>query len=277
MVLNAVWAQTNSADPGESANEAALHIHVVDDPGPVQTQTMSAKGYVVQVTNAAGAPVSAAAVALRLPEEGPTGRFTNGLRAWVAYSDAAGIARFPVIQWGDNSGPLELRLTAAKGTSHNGLMIALQIGSDHPSMSIVSVPIEAATLVPKPAGLAPEIIVETPQPGTTSMPLADIAPPDISPIDLAKSGASAPAKNPHSLTPNPPPTSDTAESAVSITNAATGANASYGSHKLLWILPAAETAAGAGTMFALQAHGGDGSPGSSSGVSVGSPTITVGH
>jgi hypothetical protein len=259
IALNPIWAQTNSVAPAESDLDAVLHVHVADDPGPAHPQSTSAKGYVVQVTNAGGAPVSGAAVALRLPDDGPTGRFSNGLRAWVAYSDSAGIARFPVIQWGEYSGQVELRVTAAKGTLHTGLIIAQEIGSDRPSVSVVSVPVEAAAVTPKPTlPLAPEIALQAPQPGTVS----------------------APSEKPYSLTPNPPEASSggAAEPAVSITNAPTGASGSHRSHKVLWILLAAGAAAGAGTVIALKGHkSGGGDSGSTSGVSVGTPTITLGH
>ena len=150
LALNPIWAQTNSAGSNQSNPESPLHVHVVDDPGPAPTQSTSAKGYVMQVTNASGAPVAGAAVALRLPEDGPTGRFTNGLRAWVAYSDPAGIARFPVIEWGESAGRVDIRVTAAKGSYHAGLVIPQQLGAEHPSVSVVSVPMQPP--VPAPAG-----------------------------------------------------------------------------------------------------------------------------
>jgi hypothetical protein len=276
IALNPLWAQTNSAGPLESDPEAVLHVHVVDDPGPAQTRSTSAKGYVVQVTNASGGPVAGAAVALRLPEDGPTGRFANGLRAWVAYSDAAGIARFPVIRWGENAGPVQVGVTAAKGASHAGLMLAQQIGPENPSVTVVSVAVQAAAVVPKPAPpQQPQIAMQTPQPGAISKPLADTVPLSTSPMNISRSGTSAPSEKPHTLTPNPPPASAT-KPAVSITNSPTGAGGS--SHKKLWILIAAVGAgAGVGALLALKGHGSNPGSGSTAGVSIGTPTVTVGH
>jgi hypothetical protein len=297
IALNQVWAQTNTTGSKNSGAEAALHVRVVDEPGPVPTQSTPGKGYVVQVTNSAGAPVSGAAVALRLPEEGPTGRFSNGLRAWVAYTDAAGIARFPAIEWGDHAGVAELRLTAAKGSSHSGVMVAQQIGPENPTVSVVAVPMETApSVVPKPAApRLPELALETPTPGGGSKPLADTVAPPPSTMDLSgiavlaanapsmnvsRTGTSAPTAKAHSLTPNPPQAASSAPPQVTITNSPTGAGgATHESHKKLWVLVAVGTGAGLASLLALRGHlgGGGGGGASSAGVTVGAPTITVSH
>jgi hypothetical protein len=283
VALTPIWAQSTSAGGGEPAVEVPFHVHLVDEPGPAPTRSTSEKGYVVQVTNGTGAPVAGAAVALRLPEDGPTGRFANGLRAWVAYSDTAGIARFPVIQWGETGGLVELSVTAAKDTLHAGLTIAQQIGQEHPSASIVSIPVEAASVAKPAPPPEPRIVIQTPEPGTVSMPLADTVPLSVSPLntsqlDIPKAGSSG-ASGPHTLTPNPPSAGkeDSAAPTVSITNSASGASGN--SHKKLWLLVAVGTGAGVGALMALKgAHGGGGSSTtSSSGVSVGTPTISVGH
>jgi len=269
MLLNPVWAQTGPVVSSESNPEAVLHVRIVDDPGPSATHSTSAKGYVVQVTDTSGAPVSGAAVALSLPEEGATGRFANGLRAWVVYTDAAGIARFPVIQWGEHAGPLKLRLTAAKGASHSGLTVAQQLGLENSSVSAV----------PKPAiPSAPEVALETAEPGAISKPLADAIPPTVNAPAIG-----SPSEKPHTLVPNPPAAAgkDGTEPTVTISNSPTGAGGGgHESHKKLWALVAVGTGAGVATLLALRGHlggGGGGSSASSTGVSVGAPTITVGH
>jgi len=291
LALNPIWAQINpagSTGSNESSPDSSLHVHVVDDPGPAPTQSISTKGYVMQVTNSSGAPVTGAAVALRLPDDGPTGRFGNGLRAWVAYSDAAGIARFPVIVWGGSAGRLDIKVTAAKGSYHSGLIIPLQIGADRPSVSVVSVPMETPVPAPVPAAAValvakpmppqrPQIALETPPEA-----LADTIPLNKTPLptplldlsmNVSKSGTSAPPKK-HTLIPNP---SD-AEPAVTITNSPSGAGGSHEGHSKKWlVLVAVGAGAGVGAMMALKGHGSSGSTGSSTGVSVGTPTITIGH
>ena len=301
LALNPIWAQINpagSTGSNESSPDSSLHVHVVDDPGPAPTQSISTKGYVMQVTNSSGAPVAGAAVALRLPEDGPTGRFNNGLRAWVAYSDAAGIARFPVIEWGGSEGRVDIRVTAAKGSYHAGLVIPQQIGAEHPSVSVVSVPMEAPGPTPAVAIVAkptppqqPQIAMQTVQPGTFPQALADTIPLNKTPLptppldlsmNLSKSGSSAPPKTGHTLVPNPPAANKEgaadAEPTVTITNSPTGAGGSHDSHSKRWlVLVAVGAGAGVGAMMALKGHGSSGSSASSTGVSVGAPTITIGH
>jgi hypothetical protein len=337
---NPIWARANAVDAAEALSDVPLHVRLVDEPGLAQPQSTSVKGYVLQVTTADGSPVGGAAVALRLPEDGPTGRFTNGLRAWVAYSDTAGIARFPVIQWGETAGSVELKITAAKGSNHAALMVAQRIGVDPASVSVVSVPfqkhasavpteiinqptqatpvesvgdlgvarrqvlsfnipVETETadvaIAPKPAQpQAPQVAVAA-LPGTVFQPLADTPPatpsltaltlPEATPpaaINISHSGVSPDISKPHSLTPNPPaPTKDaSSEPTVTITNTTTGAGSSE-SHKKMWILLAVGAGAGAAALLGIMAaHGGGaaaGGGGSNSGVTVGTPTISVGH
>ena len=299
LALNPIWAQTNSARSNEPSPESPLHVHVVDDPGSAPTLSTSTKGYVMQVTDSSGAPVTGAAVALRLPEDGPTGRFANGLRAWVAYSDAAGIARFPVIEWGENAGRVDMRVTAAKGSNHAGLVIPQQLAAEHRSVSVVSVPMESLVPAPAPAIAVakptppqqPQIALPNLQPGTLPQALADTIPLNKTPLptppldlsmNVSKSGSSAPPMTGHTLVPNPPPANKEnpadAEPTVTITNSPTGAGGSHDSHSKKWlVLVAVGAGAGVGAMMALKGHGSSGSSASSTGVSVGAPTITIGH
>jgi len=288
LVTNPLWAQTSSAN---SPGPVSFHVHVVDDPGPVLSQTTSAKGYVVQVTNTNGEPVAGAAVALRLPEDGSTGRFSNGLRAWVAYSDTAGIARFPVITWGETPGAAAVRLTAAKGAIHSNLTVWQQISAEPRSMSLVQVPVAAAPVVATPAQASPGVLAAAPKPApptqpqlatqsaTIVQPFADIVSPT-TPMNKSRSGASPDTSvKPHKLTPNPPaPAKETTEPIVSITNSSTGASGAHQSHKKLYTLLAVAAGAGAaaGTLLAVKGHGGAPSS-STAGISLGSPTISLGH
>jgi hypothetical protein len=318
LALNPIWAQSGSGG-SRQVSEAALHVHLVDDPGPAQPHTTSTKGYVLQVTSAAGTPVAGAAVALRLPEDGPTGRFANGLRAWVAYSDSAGIAQFPVIEWGDIPGEVPLRVTAARGASHAQFMIAQRIGVDAGSVSVVSVPLQGpaspaknppavdtvvvAVAKPEPARM-PEIQLPAPQSSATYKPLADVVPqkepsqplPDPTPVQqqpgtvfqptdesvpsISRSGSSPAQDKPHPLAPKPPPAAKDGEPTVTITNSPTGAGGSE-SHKKLWLIVGIGGGAAAAALFGiLAAHGGGAAgagSGSTSGVTIGAPTITVGH
>jgi len=265
--VNPVWTQTNGSNRQPDTDpQPGLRVRVVDDPGPARPNSISIKGYAIQVTDSSGAPIEDAAVALRLPDEGATGHFEGGLRAWVAYTGPAGLARFPVIQWEGSMGLVELRVTAAKGAGHAGLLVQEQVAEKPasvlpPAVSVVNVPKMA--LPP-----APEISVETPQP---SQALADTVP-----MPISKSGASG-----HTLTPDSAATEQThassPEPAVSITNSGTGAGSQGSSRKKWLIIAAIGAAAGAGAFLALAGHGGSPNKASTTGVTIGTPTISVSH
>jgi hypothetical protein len=270
ITANPAWTQTNAVSPPGVDPQAALRVRVLDDPQPVLPDSTAIKGYAVQVTDSSGAPVGDAAVALRLPEDGPTGHFAGNLRAWIAYTDSAGVARFPVIEWEGSIGLAVLRITAAKGSAHTGLLVEQRIGAEHAS-SLLSPSLAAAKASAPPLPRAPEIITETPKPGTLALA-------DTIPMTASKSGAAIPAGP--ALKPGPPPTAQTQEPArepaVSITNSGTGAG-SHGRRKTWLIVAAVGAAAGVGALLALHGHGGGSSPASSLGVAIGTPTITVGH
>jgi hypothetical protein len=268
--VNPVWAQAKASyQQSEAGPQPTLRVRVVDDPGLTLPNSTSLKGYAIQVTDSSGAPIADAAVALRLPEEGATGHFGEGLRAWVAYTDPAGLARFPIIQWEGSVGLAELRLTAAKGATHAGLLVQQQVGSE--KLRSLVLPATATAKAP-PVALppAPEIAIETPQP---SPALADTLP-----MPTSNSGATIPKESEHTLTPDLSSTVQTHASApeptVSITSSGSGAG--HGGRKKWLIIAAVGAAAGVGAVLALKGHAG-GATTSSSGVSIGTPTISVSH
>jgi hypothetical protein len=225
------------------------------------------------------------------------------------YSDTAGIARFPAIQWGDTAGTVELNVTAAKGDFRTGLAIKQQLGSH--SVSVVPVPVAASPIVPQPVApqpVAPEPIVpqpvapaptqvaSVPKPapppepkfdplaasGAESIALADTIPQDLPAMNQSRSGISAPSGNPHPLKPNPPASTQEkplgSEPRVSITNSPSGAGNPHASNKKLLVLLVVGVSTGAAAMLALKFHAGAGAAAtSSSGISVGTPTISIGH
>ena len=94
---------------------AILQVRVVDGEGAVYAPgSRSARGLVVQVTDETGRPVSGAAVSFRLPDEGPSGLFANGLRSELAITDTQGRASVRGFQVNRVPGPFEIRITVAK-------------------------------------------------------------------------------------------------------------------------------------------------------------------
>jgi hypothetical protein len=275
IAVNPVWAQTKAVRPQEPDLQSPLRVRLVDDLTSAVPNSTSIKGYAIQVTDSSGAPVGDAAVALRLPEDGATGHFGSGLRAWVVYTDSAGLARFPVIQWEGSVGVAELRVTAAKGSAHAGLLVARRVGAEQ-AASILPAKVAAAS-VPRPAPPpTPQIAVGTPQPDTVPRALADAVPMTASKSGAAVSKASGHTLKPDSAAATTPTHAATQEPAVSITSAETGAG-SINNHKKWLVVALIAAAAGVGGVLAVTGHKGSSTASTSSGVSIGTPTISVGH
>jgi len=241
-------------DPGASdaaPAPEALQIRVLDNnPGSVAVNSQAAKGLSVQITDSTGAPVADAAVALRLPDDGPTGAFADGSHAAVSYTDRSGHAQLASVKWGDSPGVVAMRLTTVKGTAHAGILVEQIVEqiltAASPGAVAASVP---ASSVPNPP-----------------LPVAQLAAPP------PASTAPAPAAN-HPLLPAAPPLKP--EPTVSVTNTAT-AKASSHSHKKWIIIAAIAAGAGAGLAFAGKGKSSSSAPPASS-LSIGSPTVSVGH
>ena len=89
------------------------------------------KPITVRVTNEIGAPVAGVAVSFRLPEEGVTGIFQNGLRTDMVLSGADGKAVSPNIAWGPLAGPARLRVTAALDEARAGALVPVYVSADN--------------------------------------------------------------------------------------------------------------------------------------------------
>jgi hypothetical protein len=197
------------------------------------------KGFAIQVTDSSGDPVSDAAAAIRLPDEGATGHFPGNLRAWVVYTDSAGVAHFPVIQWEGSVGLSELRASAAKRSAKGELVIQQRVGAEPPERA-PSPALTGAKGV-RPALPPPlNIVVEKPEPGTIFAPFADVIPEAVS-----TSSAAAPNKR------------QTSASGVTLARGNTTAGTGVGPHsrRNKWLFVAAMfVSAGFGAMVALLAH-----------------------
>ena len=216
-----------------AAAEATLQLRVLES---------SSNKFAVEVTDGAAVPTAGAAVAFRLPDTDPAGTFADGSHAAVVYTDINGRAQITGIQWNRSSGVATVRITAAKGTAHAGLIVEQPIAA-----SVVPVPV--ARVVPQP-GVA--------QPGIPQAPEAKVV--KAEPIAIAHSGASTP------VAIAPPPR-------VSITNASPGEQP-HSSKKWLVILLVAG-AAGAGAAFAFKGKGASAAAAPS--LSIGNPSISIGH
>ncbi|HEY3454588.1 MAG TPA: hypothetical protein VGK64_08295 [Bryobacteraceae bacterium] len=214
--------------PAPAGAEATLQVRVLESSG---------SRFLVEVTDGA-APVAGAAVAFRLPDSDPIGTFADGSHAAVVYTDTNGRARVDGIHWNRTSGSATVRITAAKGGAHAGLILDQAI-----STSVVPVPV--AKTVPQPGVLKPAVQTKVVTP----------------PASVARSGASTPAaaEPPH----------------VSVTSASPG-EAPHSSSKKWLVIALLAGAAGAGAAFAMK--GKSSSPAAPApSLSIGNPSISIGH
>ncbi|HEY6987528.1 MAG TPA: hypothetical protein VH369_04040 [Bryobacteraceae bacterium] len=222
--------------PPSSGAEATLQVRVLESSGSRFLVEVTA-GAAAPIGDWAAAPVAGAAVAFRLPDTDPIGTFADGSHAAVVYTDTNGRARVEGIHWNRTSGSATVRITAAKGGAHAGLILDQAI-----STSVVQVPV--AKTVPQPGVLKP---VQT-----------KIATP---PAPVARSGASAPAAQ------EPPH--------VSVTSASPG-EASHSSSKKWLVIALLAGAARAGAAFAMKGKSSSPAAPAPS-LSIGNPSISIGH
>jgi hypothetical protein len=217
-----------------AAAESTLQLRVLES---------SANKFAVEVTDGAALPTAGAAVAFRLPDTDPTGTFADGSHAAVVYTDINGRAQITGIRWSQSSGVATVRITAAKGAAHAGLIVEQPIAAG-------VVPVPVAKVVARPAVIQPGVL----QPPPTKIVKAE-------PVAIAHSGASTP------VAVAPPPS-------VSVTNASPGEQP-HSSKKWLVILLLAG-AGGAGAAFAFKGKGASAAPAAPS-LSIGNPSVSIGH
>ncbi len=78
------------------------------------------RGVTVMVADETGRPVEGATVSFSLPPDGPSGVFLSGSRTEIAITRSDGRAAAWGMQWNQMPGPLEIRITAVKGTARAG-------------------------------------------------------------------------------------------------------------------------------------------------------------
>jgi hypothetical protein len=107
---------------------AILLIRIVEGAGTVYPiGSRATRGVTVQVTDETGKPVDSAAVSFRLPDDGPSGTFSSGMRMEIVTTGPDGRANVWGMQWNRVTGPLEIRITAAKGAARAGTVCSLYL------------------------------------------------------------------------------------------------------------------------------------------------------
>ena len=123
-----------SASPESNPSEKSappptiLQIRVLEGESAMHTAGARAiRPLTIQITDETGRPVEGATVNFRLPEQGATGHFGNGLRSELVTSTEEGRAIAWGIQWDKAAGPVEIRITAAKGVARAGTITSLYL------------------------------------------------------------------------------------------------------------------------------------------------------
>ena len=114
------------------ADTVILQLQILEGENAVFAASSRAlKPVTVRLTNEIGAPVPGVAVSFRLPEEGVTGTFQNGLRTDMVLSGPDGKAVSPNIIWGPLAGPARLRVTAALEEARAGALVPVYVSGDN--------------------------------------------------------------------------------------------------------------------------------------------------
>jgi hypothetical protein len=228
------------------AQIAILQIKVLEGEGAAHPAGAHiSRPLTVQVTDDMGQPVVGAAVSFQLPPDGPSGLFSNGLRTDLAITDAAGRATIHSIQLNRNGGQFRIRITAVKEQARAGIVSFQYINEKGPVAPVApTVPVAPATSV-EPAAPVP--------------PAAPTAPAEDAPSAERSATPAATVER------SPGITATTAKMGPRISKK--------------WIVLAVVVAVAAGGAALAVSRAGSKSPStvSSSVVSVGTPTITIGN
>lgn len=108
-----------------SAETVLIQIRVLEGEGAVNIAGAKAsRPITVQITDETGKPVSGAGVTFRLPEESPTGFFDTGLKSEIQITSGDGRASAWGIAWGNEPGPVKVRVTATKDVARAGIIVS---------------------------------------------------------------------------------------------------------------------------------------------------------
>lgn len=111
-----------------AAQSAGLEIRVPAGEGAVQPAGARVRApWTVQVVDETGRPVPDATVTFRLPAEGATGTFPNGLQTEVTRTGPDGRATVREVRWNRNPGPVRVRVIAVKNGERAGAVFEQEL------------------------------------------------------------------------------------------------------------------------------------------------------
>lgn len=129
---------------------AVLQIRILEGDGAVHAVgSRASRPLVVEVTDETGRPAAGAAVSFHLPDEGPGGAFTNGLRTEVMQADERGRVTLRGLQANRQPGRFAIRITASLEQARAGT-ISYQYIAD--AKGAPASPQTASVAAPAPKG-----------------------------------------------------------------------------------------------------------------------------
>ncbi len=140
--------------PAAMAQTAILQLQIIEGEGAVHgAGSKSQRPLVIQVTDETGRPVDGAAVSFLLGEEDGA-QFQNGLKTEILLTGQDGKAAVRGIQWGRTTGPVRVRVTAAKDRARAGTIISqyvtdAPVSPDLAARSALTVSNETASAKPR--------------------------------------------------------------------------------------------------------------------------------
>ena len=101
-----------------------VQLKVIEGDGlTYRTGARATRGLTVLATDDTGHPLDNVAVSFRLPDQGPSGLFTSGLKTEVVKTGPDGRAAVWGMQWNKSPGPVEIHITATKGQARAGIIV----------------------------------------------------------------------------------------------------------------------------------------------------------
>jgi hypothetical protein len=133
------------------AAQALLRVRAIDNDGAARTAGARSAGLAVEATDELGKPVAGAVVTVRLPDDGPSGSFANGLSSTILTTGADGRAITSPISWNRLAGTAEIRITAVSGRLRAGTIATCRLSEAEP---------EKPAVAPDPERHGPRVIVK---------------------------------------------------------------------------------------------------------------------
>jgi hypothetical protein len=100
-----------------------LQIRLVEGEDAVYAAGSRGPGLTVEITDEVGRPVSGGVVSLKLPDDGPSGVFANGMATEILVTGSDGRATTTPIRWNRIPGAVQIRVTAVRDRLRAGTVI----------------------------------------------------------------------------------------------------------------------------------------------------------